>query len=484
MPAEKLDNPASESVPEKSLRLPDGWNDTPELQELLKEFNKEYFIIKNYGGRAVRGELKPDAHFPNIPTPVLQTMPVYDFKMGYLNRLVNVGTKDDGTARLVTKAEAWLHHPQRLQYEKVLFSPGTDLGPDYLNLWQGFAFKPVKGDCSLYLAHLRDNICQGEKIKYEYLIDWMAYHVRHPGEQGQVAIVVYGQKGVGKNVFAEGFADLWGPHGMVVSSNIRVTGRFNNHLRDKCVLVCDEAFFAGSKSDERILKSLITGHTITVEAKGVDAITAPNLLRLIIISNDPHIIRASKDERRYLVMECGSEKRKNYEYFQAIKDQLKSGGYSALLYHLLEEVDLTDFNVREAPRTKELIKQMRHSQEGAPDVWYECLCAGRVPGIVQKDGTALLEISQLLDWARNRQHHEWKWVKAWHLGNLFGAQRGFNYHSQKLGPRGNQLRKIVIPGLMVARQDWDTKHFEGDWHNDEENWKAEEWESCEDRRIY
>jgi hypothetical protein len=393
-----------------------------------------------------------------------------------MNQLVRVGGTEE-EPKWVSKAEAWLKHPHRRQFEEVLFAPGQDLGPDYRNLWQGFAFEPKKGDCSLYLTHLKDNVCRGNATKYRYLIGWMAYHVRHPGEQGQVAIVVYGPKGIGKNVFAEGFSALWGPHGMVVSDSQRVTGHFNAHLRNKCVLIADEAFFAGNRSDERILKSLITGDTITVEAKGVDVVTCPNLLRLIIISNDPHIVRASRDERRYLVMECGDEKQKNYDYFQAINNQLKSGGYSALLHHLLYEVDLTDFNVREAPRTEELVKQMRESQSGAEAIYYECLCAGRIPGVVQREGTVLLEISQLLEWAREKRHDEWRWVKVQHIGNLFGPARGLNYRCPKLGPRGNQRRKLEIPSLVVAREDWDRKHFEGNWHDDEANWKAEEWEA-------
>jgi hypothetical protein len=455
-------------------------DDRPEVLDVLKEFNEDYFVIANYGGHCVRGKLAPDPNFPRIKTPVLQTMDMYNFGLCYMNDFVRVGgTEDD--PELKTKSDIWLHHPLRRQYQEVLFMPGRDLGADYLNLWRGFAYPPIKGDCSLYLEHLKENICQGNPTKYRYLISWMAYHVHHPGEQGQVAIVVYGLKGVGKNVFAEGFANLWGPHGMVVSSNQRVTGRFNKHLRSVCVLVCDEAFFAGSKSDERILKNLITGNTLTIEAKGVDAVTAPNLLRLIILSNDAHIIRASKDERRYLVMECGTAKRKDYAYFQAIDDQLKNGGYSALLYHLLKEVDLTDFNVREAPRTEELVKQMRQSQTGASAVWYECLVTGRIPGVVQKDNTVRLELTQLLDWAWKKRQEEWRWVKAWHLGHLFGQRdHGLNYRTEHLGPRGNQLRKLVIPTLKLARQDWDKQHFEGDWHNEtKENWQAEEWESCE-----
>ena len=42
----------------------------------------------------------------------------------------------------------------------------------------------------------------------------------------------------------------------------------------------------------------------------------------------------------------------NHEYFKKIIDQLENeGGYEALLYHLLNEIDIRDFNVLAVPKT-------------------------------------------------------------------------------------------------------------------------------------
>jgi hypothetical protein len=37
-------------------------------------------------------------------------------------------------------------------------------------------------DCSLYLTHLRENICKGEEAHYNYLIRWMARAVQKPAK--------------------------------------------------------------------------------------------------------------------------------------------------------------------------------------------------------------------------------------------------------------------------------------------------------------
>ena len=43
---------------------------------------------------------------------------------------------------------------------------------------RGFAYEPKKGDCSLYLNHVRDNICRGNEDHYKLVVAWMADAVR------------------------------------------------------------------------------------------------------------------------------------------------------------------------------------------------------------------------------------------------------------------------------------------------------------------
>ena len=55
------------------------------------------------------------------------------------------------------QATAWIDHYARRQFDTITFAPGQDLGKNVYNLWKGFAVQPREGDCSLYLAHVRDN---------------------------------------------------------------------------------------------------------------------------------------------------------------------------------------------------------------------------------------------------------------------------------------------------------------------------------------
>lgn len=468
---------ASDVVPKKKRGRPPKPPldpDAPEIVELVDRLNVEHFVIKNYGSKCRIGSLHADPVFPKCEKLLAQ--PPYDFYQNHQNQPVHVsGTLLKGE----TAATIWMKHSRRRQYEQVVFEPGQPREIDAggrdkrYNLWRGLAYPAVKGDCSLYLDHVRNNICAGDETKYNYTIKWMAYAVRNPGEQGHVAIVVQGLKGVGKNVFAEGFAALFGQHGIVVSDQGRVLRNFNAHLRDKCVLVADEAFYAGDRRHQGQLKTLITGDTLQIEAKGVDAVTVRNLLHVIIISNDPHIVDATDDERRYLVMRCGREKIQNTTYFAAIVNQLEHGGYEALHYHLLHEVDLTGFEVRSAPHTAELYEQMAYSLRSVDNAWFECLYNGAIPACVNDDGTAWLSGTVFAEWAKKQSNTRWHRISSRAVAMLLGET--VKGHQSGMGWQQKQREEARhrfwdVPTLSQCRELWSKLRFKTEWPNDGNAW--------------
>jgi hypothetical protein len=96
---------------------------------------------------------------------------------------------------------------------------------------------------------------------------------------------------------AAGFGSLWGRHFVTVSDAKHLVGAFNAHLRDCVVLFGDEAFFAGDKKHESVLKTLITEESVVIEAKGVDAEVYPNYVHLILASNADWVVPAGHAER-------------------------------------------------------------------------------------------------------------------------------------------------------------------------------------------
>jgi Family of unknown function (DUF5906) len=303
-----------------------------------------------------------------------------DLKNRYSNRR-KISKDADGNDRSKPLANWWLAHPQRREYEHAVFAPGEEI-PNTYNLWRGFAVAPDSVDsgtkCALYLAHIRDNICQSNEALYDYTIKWMASGVQNPGRPGGAALVLRGDQGVGKGQFVQHYAYLFGQNYVQVYKPEQVLNRFNAHLAQAIVLFADEALFAGNPQHEPILKALVTEEEMLIEHKGVDAIRARSCLHTIIATNAEFAVRVSPGDRRFCCMEVGNACKENHPYFHAIKEQMKSGGYKALLGFLLK-IDLTDYHPEDFPRTKEHDLQRAQSRYGI-DLFIEKICHdGRVP---------------------------------------------------------------------------------------------------------
>ena len=73
-------------------------------------------------------------------------------------------------------------------------------------------------------------------------------------------------------------------------------------------------------------------------------------------------------------------RKEDFAYFAALQAELDNGGYEALLYHLLHEVDLTGFNVRKVPQTDGLRQQRDLSLPPLEAWWCELLETGTLMG--------------------------------------------------------------------------------------------------------
>jgi hypothetical protein len=338
----------------------------------LRFMNDRHAVIGNLGGKC---RVVEEVEDKILDRSKLTISSFADLQNRYSNRMVEIGQGKKGPT-LVPLGKYWLNHKDRRQYDYLRFAPLEDL-PGVYNLWKGFSVEPKPNDCSLYLEHIEKVICSGNTNYFDYLIRWMARAVQQPASQGEVAVVMRGGKGVGKGITSKYFGRLFGRHYMQIANPSHLVGQFNSHLRDVVVLFADEAFFAGDKKHESVLKMLITEDTIPIEQKGIDVEISPNYVHLIMASNDPHVVRASGDERRYFLLDVSDQHRQDSEYFSAIVKQMENGGLSGLLYYL-QAIDLTGFNVRNVPKTEALVEQKILSLSPLEEWWYTNLTRGHI----------------------------------------------------------------------------------------------------------
>jgi Mesyanzhinovviridae DNA primase len=171
---------------------------------------------------------------------------------------------------------------------------------------------------------------------------------------------------------------------MQVHKPEHVIGKHNKHFETLLRLTADEALFAGDPRHRGALYGLITEPDITVEPKFVDACSTKSHINIDVTSNAKHFLHASATARRMFIPTVSPDRASDHEYFREIDAQLRDGGHEALLYHLLHEVDIRDFNVRAVPKTAMLAEQAAHSRRGI-DLLVETACShARVP--CQTDG--------------------------------------------------------------------------------------------------
>lgn len=330
----------------------------------LRILNEKHAVIEDLGGAC---KIITERYDDVMGRIVISKQSFSDIRNMYNNRHIEI-MDGDGKPKRVELGRFWMTHPQRRQYASITFSPGREVKGSY-NLWRGFSCVAKAGDKhESFLHHVLNNVCTGNQEHYDYLIGWMANLVQHPDKTGQVAVVLRGKRGTGKSFFARTLGQLFGRHYMQVSDSKHLVGSFNAHLRDTVLLFGDEAFFAGDKRHESVLKTLVTEDQLVIEGKGVDAEAAINYTHLILASNEEWVVPAGVDERRFFVLEVGDGCAVDLTYFGQITNDLQTGGYQSLLHYLLS-YDLSKYEIRAVPKTDALREQVSHTMD-AVNHWF------------------------------------------------------------------------------------------------------------------
>jgi len=281
------------------------------------------------------------------------------------NTTIQVGwtTHAQPRPRMNSHYLAWATHKKCRTYRGgVVFKPGRAVPADCFNLWQGFAVEPKPGvSLQIIYNHMLYIVCDGYQDLCDYLIKWIAYTFQNPDKPAGAAIVLRGEKGSGKGTFGHFLRAIWGNHGLHIANAKHLVGNFNSHLADTCFLFADEAFYSGDKQHESVLKALITEPTLIVERKGIDAVPQPNYLKILMATNVEYAVPASRDERRYCVIDVSSERIGDREYFTALNAACNSKDVQAAFLYDMLHMDLTGFHTGDVPDSIGLREQRYHS---------------------------------------------------------------------------------------------------------------------------
>lgn len=369
---------------------------------MLKAFNRRYAVIRTSGG--VRILVEPRSTADDVAFESQNDVALYE-----KNRIVWV--KEGNASKKLEAFKLWLEWEKRRTYRQVVFAPGRKTPKDVYNLfagWQGTPLKtswedimensdePVEGDWSMLRGHIYENICEKNDTYFEWLMTWFAMIFQKPDAKPGSTVVITGDKGTGKSTVFDYINQLLGRCGITVSQRKQIVGQFNGHLATTLLMVCEEAFWAADPQAEGVLKDMITNKSVLIERKGYDPIQSLNYTRLALISNNEWVVPASlKDERRFFVLRCGSQRRGDIAFFEKMREQMeKKGGLDALLYDLLHWAPTggTFSNLFTPPLTPYLQQQQIETLSGVQKFMLELVKSGIYE--THDDKVAPIELSE------------------------------------------------------------------------------------------
>lgn len=271
--------------------------------------------------------------------------------------------------------EFWVS-PMTTCYDGVDFNP-RGAAANYLNLWVGPTMVSKSGDWVLIKTFLLEVICDGDEISYRYLICYIAHALQRPWEKPGVMIILIGGQGIGKGTIARLLGNIWRATFLQISNVDSVTGNFNSSLERAYIVFMDEALFAGDRKASDSLKSLVTEPVIHINEKYQPARQTSSFHRFFAATNAEHFKNTERDDRRDFSLRVSEVHKGDREYWKALYHEIDNGGTAAMVHDLLA-MDLSEFDVRAKPDTKELLEQKLKSLGAIPRWWHEALCCGEL----------------------------------------------------------------------------------------------------------
>jgi hypothetical protein len=172
----------------------------------------------------------------------------------------------------VERFEDWCYVPDHIEYKPVVNG--------FYNKYHPLKYLPAPGSCDKTLDFV-EHIFGEQK---ELGLDFLQLLYTKPRQILPILCLVSEQRNTGKTTFLNLMTAIYGRNA-TINRNEDFESQFNSGWAGKLIIAVDETFIDRKKIYERI-KSLSTGKTMKVEAKGQDSVDAEFFGKIILCSNN------------------------------------------------------------------------------------------------------------------------------------------------------------------------------------------------------
>ena len=247
------------------------------------------------------------------------------------------------------------------RYEKLEFRPfsgATDpcRSKHKLNLFTAFhleQYEPkrkVQFEVTTIHQYLLEVMGCNDPELYQYFIKQLANLVQSPQvRSGRLMVLRSLEQGTGKSTYCRLLKAILGRRNVCFYNNLsRITSRFNSSSAFRLIIFVDD-ISAASKKETRNLFPLVTQDTTIVEKKGQAAFEIDEYSNIILTSNDKSPLYCNGEDRRQLILEVSSCRKRDRTFFEKLNSELHDLDVMKAVYEHLKQLDLGEFHPAHDP---------------------------------------------------------------------------------------------------------------------------------------
>lgn len=203
---------------------------------------------------------------------------------------------------------------QVAQVENVRYDPSrgskkffTSEDKPFVNIYRPSRLQPnaetAEEAGTIFQEHIANLVAEPEYQRH--LIDFLAYHIQHPGQKIRHAVLLQSTPGAGKTFIAVALSAMLGAGNVrKLSASAVLDSQYNDWAYGRQIIIMEEVRVAGSNRYAVMdkLKPLISDDEISYSKKYEDNQTVPNTCNYLMFTNHHDSLAVHDDDRRYFVV--------------------------------------------------------------------------------------------------------------------------------------------------------------------------------------
>lgn len=389
----------------------------------------------------------------------------HDFEQSFRAEKVKL---EDGDMKSV--ATLWLDYPkQRRACREDFVPPPLLIHSANINTWPGFPWErtpeltndeivTLRPQVDLILDHIIESFCGGDTVSAEWFLRLLAKKLQQPGIKQNVAVLVVGRQGAGKDVILANFLRdrLFGSKttgGTLAHKFSTFKEMFENftfergsklmwHVED-----VKPSNFAAHMED---IKQAITGQTTSFAHKGIDNQTMQDFSTLFMSADQ--VLPLDESDRRVAVMSASDKQKHDPAYFARLVAAIENERVVKLFAQRLLQIDVKDWHAyRNLPRTQ--LKRDFEAIGRCPVIsWLSETAEKKTADEAPKEMITKTDALEMyVAWCEANGEHTAKLRTANSLTAKLRPFKGVNVDARNASSRGTSFDWAVIHADMVDR---------------------------------